>query len=156
MKKTEISAVIGINYYTEALRAEAVSGVLGLIMTVAALFILMLAGYIIILKNFSIRKIGKKLEESEILIDDVFKRIPVGIAAGNAFGNFSVINPTFEKITGWTKEQLKNIDWEKITHPDDLPLNIEKYEKFNRGETDEYSLEKEDIKSGRHMFMDRS
>ncbi len=154
-KDGEISAVIGINYYTEALRAEAVSGVLGLIMTVAALFILMLAGYIIILKNFSIRKIGEKLEEGEILIDNVFQRIPVGIAAGNAFGNFSVINPTFEKITGWTKEQLKNIDWEKITHPDDLPLNIEKYEKFNRGETDEYSLEKRILKAdGTYSWID--
>ncbi len=151
-KDGEVSAVIGLDYYTETLRAGAINGLFSSIMTVTALFILMFAGYIIILKNFSIRDIGEKLEESEILLDNVFQRIPVGIAAGNRFGNFSVVNPTFEKIIGWPKEQLKDLDWRKITHPDDLPLNIEKYEK---GETDEYSLEKRILKAdGSYAWID--
>ncbi len=154
-KDGEVSAVIGLDYYTETLRAGAINGLFSSIMTVTALFILMFAGYIIILKNFSIRDIGEKLEESEILLDNVFQRIPVGIAAGNRFGNFSVVNPTFEKIIGWPKEQLKDLDWRKITHPDDLPLNIEKYEKFKKGETDEYSLEKRILKAdGSYAWID--
>ncbi|HAH68955.1 MAG TPA: hypothetical protein DCL58_04155 [Synergistaceae bacterium] len=151
-KDGEVSAVIGLDYYTETLRAGAINGLFSSIMTVTALFILMFAGYIIILKNFSIRDIGEKLEESEILLDNVFQRIPVGIAAGNRFGNFSVVNPTFEKIIGWPKEQLKDLDWRKITHPDDLPLNIEKYEKFKK---DEYSLEKRILKAdGSYAWID--
>jgi len=66
-----------------------------------------------------------------------------------------VVNPTFEKIIGWPKEQLKDLDWRKITHPDDLPLNIEKYEKFKKGETDEYSLEKRILKAdGSYAWID--
>ncbi|MDD2349953.1 MAG: PAS domain S-box protein [Synergistaceae bacterium] len=138
----DATAVIGIDYYTKALRAEAMKRALNSTMTVLALFILLLAGYMIIIKNVCIQSIGEKLQESEYLLKNVFQRIPVGIAAGNRFGNFSEINPTFEKIIGWSKEQLKGCDWKKITHPDDLPQNIEKYEKFIKREVSEYSIEK--------------
>ncbi len=140
--KGDAVAVIGIDYYTKDLRAEAMKRVINSTMTVLAFFILLVAAYMIIIKNVCIQSIGEKLEKSETLLNNVFQRIPVGIAAGNSFGNFTVINPTFEKIIGWTKEQLKDCDWRKITHPDDLPLNVEKYEKFTSGETNEYSLNK--------------
>ena len=148
----EIIAVIGADYFTKALREEALRRVFSSTITVITIFILLIAGHIIILKNFSIRNIGEKLEESETLLNSVFQRIPVGIAAGSSFGNFSVINPTFEKIIGWTKEQLKECDWEKITHPDDLPLNNEKN---NNGEINEYSLEKRILKEdGSYSWVD--
>ncbi len=146
-KNGNVIAVVGVDYHRSALRAEAVRSVIVSTMTMVALFVLMIAGYVIILKNFSIRNIGEKLEESETLLNNVFQRIPVGIAAGNKFGSFSVINPTFEKIIGWSKEQLKDIDWRRITHPDDLALNLEKYEKFKYGETNQYSLEKRFLRS---------
>ena len=143
----DAAAVIGIDYYTKNLRAEAMKRVLSSTMTVLVLFILLLAGYMIIIKNVCIQSIGEKLQESEYLLKNVFQRIPVGIAAGNRFGNFSEINPTFEKIIGWSKEQLKGCDWKKITHPDDLSRNIEKYEKFIKGELSEYSIEKRVMRS---------
>ncbi|MGD9666631.1 MAG: HD domain-containing phosphohydrolase [Synergistaceae bacterium] len=143
----DAAAVIGIDYYTKDLRAEAMKRVLSSTMTVLVLFILLLAGYMITIKNVCIQSIDEKLQESEYLLKNVFRRIPVGIAAGNRFGNFSEINPTFEKIIGWSKEQLKGCDWKKITHPDDLPLNIEKYEKFTKGELNEYSIEKRVMRS---------
>ena len=143
----DAAAVIGIDYYTKNLRAEAMKRVLSSTMTVLVLFILLLAGYMIIIKNVCIQSIGEKLQESEYLLKNVFQRIPVGIAAGNRFGNFSEINPTFEKIIGWSKEQLKGCDWKKITHPDDLSRNIEKYEKFTKGELSEYSIEKRVMRS---------
>jgi len=143
----DAAAVIGIDYYTKDLRAEAMKRVLSSTMTVLVLFILLLAGYMIIIKNVCIQSIGEKLQESEYLLKNVFQRIPVGIAAGTRFGNFSEINPTFEKIIGWSKEQLKGCDWKKITHPDDLSRNIEKYEKFIKGELSEYSIEKRVMRS---------
>lgn len=143
----DAAAVIGIDYYTKNLRAEAMKRVLSSTTTVLVLFILLLAGYMIIIKNVCIQSIGEKLQESEYLLKNVFQRIPVGIAAGNRFGNFSEINPTFEKIIGWSKEQLKGCDWKKITHPDDLSRNIEKYEKFTKGELSEYSIEKRVMRS---------
>ena len=140
------AAVIGVDYYTKALRREVMKRVLSSTIIVLALFILLIAGYVIVMKNVCIQSIEEKLQESENLLKNVFQRIPVGIAAGDRFGNFSVINPTFEKILGWTKEQLEDCDWKKITHPDDLPANIEKYEKLNNGEISEYSLEKRTLK----------
>ncbi len=139
-------SVIGVDYYTKALRTNVIKRVLSSTMTILALFILLIAGYMIVMKNICIQSIEEKLQESENLLKNVFQRIPVGIAVGDRFGNFSVINPTFEKILGWTKEQLEGCDWKKITHPDDLPANIEKYEKFNNKEIREYSLEKRTLK----------
>ena len=105
--------------------------------------------------DFSIRNIGEKLEESETLLNNVFRRIPVGIAAGSSFGNFSVINPTFEKIIGWTKEQLKECDWEKITHPDDLEEDLAFFKKFKSGEIAGYSMEKRFLKpDGSYVWVD--
>lgn len=147
--------VVGVDYYTEALRSEAIKRVISSAMTVLALFVLLIAGYIIIMKNLSIRSIGEKLEESETLLKNVFDKIPVGIAAGSSFGNFSMINPTFEKIIGWSGEQLKGCDWTEITHPDDLPANNEKYEKFQNGEIGEYSLEKRILRQdGEYSWID--
>lgn len=145
-EKGHTIAVIGVDYYSEALRTEVMKRVLSSTMTVLALFILLIAGYMIIMKNVCIQSIGEKLQESETMLKNVFQRIPVGIAAGRKFGHFSVINPTFEKILGWNKEQLEECDWKKITHPDDLPANIDKFEKFNKGEIKEYSLEKRVLK----------
>ncbi len=153
--KSNAIAVIGIDYYTKALRTEVIKRVLSSTMTVLALFILLIAGYMIIMKNICIQSIGEKLQESETLLKNVFQRIPVGIAAGRKFGHFSVINPTFEKILGWTKEQLEDCDWKKITHPDDLPANIDKFERFNKREINEYSLEKRVLKpDGSYSWID--
>lgn len=135
-------AVIGIDYYTKALRAEAMKRALISSLTLLGLFILLIAGYMIVMKNICIKSIVGKLQENETLLKNVFQRIPVGIAAGSNFGKFSIINPTFEKIMGWTKEELFQHGWKELTHPDNLPLNIEKYERFKKGETDGYSIEK--------------
>ena len=48
--------------------------------------------------------------------------------------------------------QIAECDWEKITHPDDLPLNNEKN---NTGEINEYSLEKRILKEdGSYSWVD--
>ena len=137
----DVVAIIGIDYNTKDLRSEVFKHVINSTITVLALFILLFALYILVLKRFNKQYIDEKLEMSQNLLKNVFHRIPEGIAVGNKFGEFSVINPTFEKIMGWSQEQLLVKGWKKLTHPDDLPLNLEKYEKFKKGDINELDNE---------------
>jgi len=141
-----VVAVIGIDYNTKDLRSEVFNHVVNSTMAVLALFVLLFALYILVLKRFNKQYIDEKLEMSQNLLKNVFHRIPEGIAVGRKFGDFSLTNPTFEKIMGWPQEQLLVNGWKKLTHPDDLPLNSKKYEKFKKGEINEYSLEKRILK----------
>ena len=60
----------------------------------------------------------------------------------------------FEQIIGRPKSELKHVDWAKITHPDDLAKDVEKYEQFLDGEIDRYELEKRYIKpDGSHAWV---
>ena len=127
----------------------------GISFLAVAFFFLLAVGCIMIIKNIRLKRMGKKLQENEELLKNVFLRIPVGIAAGNKFGDFSLMNPAFEKIMGWPKEELCRRSWREITHPDDLPLNIDRDERFKRGEIKEYSLEKRTMRpDGSYSWID--
>ncbi len=40
------------------------------------------------------------------------------------------INPTYAKIMGRTKDELQNITWTEITHPEDLDADMVYYQQF--------------------------
>ena len=52
------------------------------------------------------------------------------------------INPLFEKITGWSKEDLKRLGWRAITHPDDLLKERAYFHRLNTGRIQSYRMEK--------------
>ena len=142
----DVVAIIGLDYRTKDLTSEVFRHVISSTMAVLVLFLLLFALYILVLARFNKNHIDEKFEMSQNLLRNVFHRIPEGIAVGRKFGDFSVINPTFEKILGWTNEQLLVTGWQELTHPDDLTRNIEEYEMFKRGEINEYSIEKRMLK----------
>ena len=49
-------------------------------------------------------------------------------------GAFTSINPAFEKITGWYREEWLGKPFAHIIHPDDLSLTFQKYQQLLRGE----------------------
>jgi len=85
----------------------------------------------------------------EEFYSNVFKQAPVGIAIMNdknhtinaEFEDIN-INPTYAKIMGRTKDELQNITWTEITHPEDLDADMVYYQQFMNGEIDQYSMEK--------------
>ncbi len=97
--------------------------------------------------------LSRKLSYDEALYHSIFEQAPIGIAIANSescviqpdYDNFT-INSMFEKILGRTKQNLTNIKWTEITHPDDLPRDLEKFEQFLKGEISGYSLEKRYLK----------
>lgn len=100
-----------------------------------------------------LKKLGKKLEYDEALYHSIFTQAPIGIAIVNdksfvrqsEFGHTN-INTMFEKILGWTSQELERKKWTEITFPEDLQADLEKFEQFKNGEINGYSLEKRFIK----------
>lgn len=89
----------------------------------------------------------------EEFYSSVFSQAPVGIAIirgtsytrNSEFKDIS-INPAYEKIVGRKKDDLLNITWTDITHPDDLNAELEYFEQFTKGKIDYYAREKRYIK----------
>lgn len=72
------------------------------------------------------RRAVEDLKKSEINYRTIFEEAPLGIASVDASnGKFISINSTFQKILGRTEDELKRLDWMSLTHPDDLPINLE-------------------------------
>ncbi len=99
------------------------------------------------------REFSFKQNENQLLFEVFFWQAPVGIAVGQWRKPLKEvsevlldINPMFEKITGWSKEQLKELGWEKITYPEDLQREEEYAKKLRSGEIPSYSMEKRYIK----------
>jgi len=94
----------------------------------------------------------KQLDEQTLSFDMLFDQAPVGVAISYNCDPQSPdetmvrINPGFEQITGRTKEELVNLGWAKITHPDDVQEDIENFRKLQAGEIKNYSMEKRFIK----------
>ena len=88
------------------------------------------------------KQLRYKLLESETLFESIFNQAPYGIAVGRDYQFISHINPMFEKILGRTKEELTNLSWTQITHPDDLVEDLGKFSQFKAGLIESYSMKK--------------
>jgi PAS domain S-box-containing protein len=84
---------------------------------------------------------------------NIIRQSPIGIAivsdteyAKNEEFDDVSINPSYERILGRTRDELKNIEWTQITHPDDLETDLEYFEQFKKGKMDYYYREKRYIK----------
>ena len=103
-------------------------------------------------ENNKLIGISKKLNESESLLRALIEQAPIGIgiATGYQYTSFTDtyfnVNPMFEKITGRTKDELLRTNWTDITHPDDLPADIEYFSLFSSGNIDGYDMEKRYIR----------
>ncbi|MDD4690055.1 MAG: EAL domain-containing protein [Eubacteriales bacterium] len=149
----EIQAVFGIDYFASEWYSHLWGHMfLNIIIAICIIILsfLLLSGWIQYKTN---RDLSIKLFYSEVLYRNIFEQAPIGIAIVNG-ENFTYksdyghnhINPMFEKIMGRSSEELMNLKWTDITHPDDLHANVGKYEDFKNGVIDGYSMEKRYIK----------
>jgi len=66
------------------------------------------------------------LPESEERFKKLFVEAPLGIALIDSLtGHIYEVNPMFAKIAGRTMEEMVQIDWMSITHPDDVQKDLD-------------------------------
>ncbi|HCX64382.1 MAG TPA: sensor domain-containing phosphodiesterase [Eubacteriaceae bacterium] len=118
---------------------------------VVLISILLLSGLFLRMRNQQneLKRLSKRLGYDEAMFRGVFNQAPIGIAImeGPRFvtkreTGHSTVNPMFQSILGRSEKELENVEWRTITHPDDLPEDLDQYEKFRKGEIPGYSMEK--------------
>lgn len=83
------------------------------------------------------------------IYETMFEQVPFGIAVSyNCYpdnqgeNKDASINTLYEQITGRKKEEMIKLGWAAITHPDDLQENLDKYNELQKGNINNYSMEK--------------
>jgi len=89
----------------------------------------------------------KKLGESEEKFRTMFEQAPLGIAICDSYtGQIHKINSKFAEIIGRSMEEVVNIDWMAITHPDDIKENMKSISLINNRKIKSFNMKKRYIK----------
>ncbi|MFP5353136.1 MAG: PAS domain S-box protein [Actinomycetota bacterium] len=73
----------------------------------------------------------------------IFEQAGLALAIGDPSGKVVAVSPSFEKMFGYSGQEIVDTGGiANITHPDDLPLDMELFGELVRGERDHYQLEK--------------
>ncbi|MBH8552559.1 PAS domain S-box protein [Nostocaceae cyanobacterium CENA357] len=86
------------------------------------------------------------LRESEARFRAMFDQAAVGITLVALDGRFLQINPALCEITGYSHDELMQMNFEEITHPDDLEVDWDYARRVLAKEISGYSLEKRYIR----------
>ncbi|MBC5862756.1 PAS domain S-box protein [Flavobacterium turcicum] len=84
-----------------------------------------------------------KLLDSEIKFQSIFDQAALGIAHVDAnTGDFIEINNQFCSILGYSQQEMKEKNFQNITHPEDLALDLQMLGQLMDGKIKEYAVEK--------------
>ena len=86
------------------------------------------------------------LRENEELFRGAFEQAAVGLAHVSLNGKFLRFNKKLLQIVGYSEEELAELNFKDITHPEDLEADLKYVDKLISGELETYSLEKRYIK----------
>lgn len=86
-------------------------------------------------------------EKLRLTIDNA----PIGIALVALDGHWLRVNQALCRIVGYTQEELLRIDFQTITHPDDLTKDLQLAQRLIEGEIPAYSLEKRYLHRDGHV-----
>ena len=84
----------------------------------------------------------RALRESEARFRGTFENAAVGIAHVGLDGRWLDVNERLCEIVGYSHDEMLRRTFQDITHPDDLGVDLELFERLLAGETDHYQLEK--------------
>lgn len=73
------------------------------------------------------KRAEERLRESEERHRAIVEQTMVGVAHCDLSGKLTIVNQKYCDITGYTKSELLTRRMQDITHPDDLPLNVEQF-----------------------------
>lgn len=63
---------------------------------------------------------ARKEKQAEEDFERIFNLTPDMVAVGTTEGKFLKVNPSWEKVLGYTNQELLDMGWNKLVHPDDV------------------------------------
>ncbi|HEX5329725.1 PAS domain S-box protein [Sulfuricurvum sp.] len=80
-----------------------------------------------------------------------FERQLVGMAITSPEKGWLKTNEKLHRMLGYTHDELTHLTWEEMTYPDDLPRDLEQFDRLLRGEIDEYMIQKRFMRKDKHI-----
>lgn len=101
-------------------------------------------------RDISERKVSEvALRQSEEQFRLLFENAPIGMALVSPAGRFVRINQAFCDTVGYTADEMLNMTFMEITHPDDLGTNLQQDTQLLNNEIPNFQMEKRYVhKSG--------
>ncbi|HXG66166.1 MAG TPA: PAS domain S-box protein, partial [Blastocatellia bacterium] len=100
------------------------------------------SGAVNVLVDITERKRAEEaLRLSEAQNRAIIAQVTAGIAQTDLTGKFVMVNERYCEIVGYTAAELCRMRMQDITHPDDLPRNVELFQKLASGGAD-FTIEK--------------
>ena len=97
-----------------------------------------------------------KLLNSEIKYKSIFDQAAVGIAYVDSYsGNFLEINKQYCNLLEYSEKEMKERNFQSVTHPEDLEKDLINMEKLKEGKIREYSMEKRYITKNNNILWTR-
>lgn len=88
-------------------------------------------------KNFE-----ENLRKSEEKYKNLFNNNAVAVGLRDLDGNYIEFNDTYSNMLGYTKEELCHLHFKDLTHPDDVNISTEHFQKVKNGESEFERYEK--------------
>lgn len=102
------------------------------------------------------KRLEHALFESEARCRSVFERVPLGIVVAGTDGRFSMTNPAWVRMTGYSAEELAQMTSLDLTHPDDRAETLRIRVNSNAGSLDEFALDKRYLRKNGEVFRART
>ena len=93
----------------------------------------------------------EKLRQSEESFRGAFEHSAIGMALVGLKGEWIQVNNSLCKMVGYSKEELLNLTFQDITHPDDLEKDLTLLQELIDGKRQSYQLEKRYFHKQGHM-----
>jgi diguanylate cyclase (GGDEF)-like protein/PAS domain S-box-containing protein len=96
------------------------------------------------LRDITARKLAEEeLRESESQLRVLFEQMAVGVARiETPTGKFVQINQKYCDIVGYSRAEMESLDFQSITHPQDLQADLGNMERLKSGEIQNFTMEK--------------
>jgi PAS domain S-box-containing protein len=99
------------------------------------------------------KQMEESIREKEARFRGYFEHSQVGMAVTSPTKGWIEANDQLQRMFGYTLDELHQMTWAEITHPDDLEEDAKQFERMLAGEIDNYTLDKRFIrKDGEIVF----
>ena len=88
------------------------------------------------------RRIEATLRDAQVRFEEAFEHAPTGMAMVRQDGRFFRVNPAFCRMLGYSNEELLELSFKDLTHPDDIERNVELHDQSYQGGASSYVLDK--------------
>ncbi len=96
-----------------------------------------------------------RLQQSEARFRAIFEGTSAGIAIVGLDGNLIQTNPSLQTLLGYEEEELEELHFTDITHPEDVEEDLELFEQLTKNERDSYQIEKRYIRKDGSLLWGR-